>query len=175
MKKLKKQIFKFKLNQHFDFISRLAFYTCLIYVFNFKKYMKLSNALGVLLLYPLTVFIYVILYFIIFNIRYKRKAKNYEIDYEVRKITQNCFDEDYKKGNVNIVSDFKNIPELENIYKENRPDKIKIIFNKKEEIKIYEYLKNKDYKVVEKEYLYSNLFKNIFRIGKNIRFTAKRL
>ena len=164
MKKLKKQIFKFKLNQHFDFISRLAFYTCLIYVFNFKKYMKLSNALGVLLLYPLTVFIYVILYFIIFNIRYKRKAKNYEIDYEVRKITQNCFDEDYKKGNVNIVSDFKNIPE-----------QIKIIFNKKEEIKIYEYLKNKDYKVVEKEYLYSNLFKNIFRIGKNIRFTAKRL
>lgn len=175
MEKLKKQIFKFKLNQHFDFISRLAFYSCLIYAFNFKKYIELSNIFGFLLLYPLTVFIYVVLYFIIFNIRYKRKAKNYEIDYEVRKITQNCFDEDYKKGNVNIVSDFKNIPELENIYKENRPDKIKIIFNKKEEVKIYEYLKNKGYKVVEKEYLYSNLFKNIFRTGKNIRYTAERL
>ena len=49
------------------------------------------------------------------------------------------------------------------------------IFNKKNEIEVFNYLKEKGYKVLKKEYLYTNYFKKLFCIRKDIRYSAERI
>lgn len=176
MELLEREIFKFKAKQHFDFISRLSFYTCLIYIFKMNDYVGSMSWVGAILLYPIVSFLYLGIYFLIYKLRYKKHIETYKIDYQVRKISDNTIDEEYKNGKILVIEKF-NPDDIERykIFPKNKPDTVALIFNKKEEVEIFKYFKEKGYKVIEKEFMYKSFIKKMFCINKDIRYFIQKI
>lgn len=174
MELLEKEIFKFKVRQNSNWLTTLAFYTCIIFLIVTDKISNLKSIYIFILLYPTTVVIYTSLYFIYFKHSYKKNDKIYKIDYQIKDVTDNPFDEDYKKV-ISINENFNGVLEIESSEENKKPKIVNTIFNKKNEIEVFNYFKEKGYKVLKKEYLYKNYFKKLFCIRKDIRYSAERI
>ena len=164
MELLEREIFKFKAKQHSDLISRLSFYTCLIYIFKMNDYMGTMSWIGAILLYPIVAFLYLGIYFLIYKLRYRKHKELYKIDYQIRKISDNTLDEEYKNGKILVIEKFNhNDIERYKVFPKNKPDTVALIFNKKEEVEIFKYFKEKGYKVIEKEFMYKSFIKKMYK------------
>lgn len=166
-------IFVFKFRQKFEIITRIEMYFSLFYIFGFEGYKEVNQFWKSLAFFTFVISFLSILYYLYFVIDFKKKEKEYTIDYDIKNIEYTWNDKEYKKGKICKIKNFskEHFSKIEN--KEEGLQIETILFDRKEEYKIYDFLKEKNYKIKKKEYMYKNFFKRWFSCAKDIRHTIK--
>lgn len=82
----------------------------------------------------------------------------------------NWWDEKYTNKEVMGCDSFNGFFNMEEI--KTKRTKLIYLFNKKDEIKAFNFYKENGFKVIKKEYMYTNFFKRLFHIRKDVRYTA---
>ena len=101
-------IFVFKFRQKFEIITRIGMYFSLFYIFGFDGYKEVNQFWKSLALFTFVISFLSILYYLYFVIDFKKKEKEYIIDYDIKNIEYTWNDKEYKKFLVELKEKVKN-------------------------------------------------------------------
>ena len=167
---MEKKIFLFYLRRNFDFIGRISIFFTIFLMYQLENYKEIRGLYKTILLFAIIHVLLIVLYWVYFKIAYKFKKEIYDIDYNIQDIEDNWWDEKYTKKEIRGCENFNDVLDIDEV----KTKRIKIIylFNKKDEIKAFNFYKENGFKVIKKEYMYTNFFKRVFYIRKDVRYTA---
>lgn len=167
---MERKIFLFNLRRNFDFIGRISIFLTIFFMYRLASYKEIRGLYQSLLLFAIVHFLIIVLYWVYFKIAYKFKKEMYDIDYSIQDIEDNWWDEKYTNKEVMGCDSFNGFFNMEEI--KTKRTKLIYLFNKKDEIKAFNFYKENGFKVIKKEYMYTNFFKRLFHIRKDVRYTA---
>lgn len=167
---MERKIFLFNLRRNFDFIGRISIFLTIFFMYKLSNYKEIGGLYKTLLLFTIIYFLLIVLYWFYFKIAYKFKKEMYNIDYSIQDIVDNWWDEKYANKEVMGCDSFNGFFNMEEI--KTKRTKLIYLFNKKDEIKAFNFYKENGFKVIKKEYMYTNFFKRLFHIRKDVRYTA---